>query len=127
MKKRFTYLTLFFMIVTAYSFGQKNKYTLKGMVPENLQVMKAISSTNSSTSLKSLFKAIDGTYQVQITDANYKMLLSQSLYDKIVVERKENIDVSIVLDEKSKLFLPAYSKIKQSNFKKLNKSIYLNQ
>jgi len=127
MKKRFTYLTLLFVLFTAFTYGQKNKNTQGGMVPENLEAMKGISSTNSSASLKSLFNAIDGTYQVKISDANYNALLSQSLYDKIVVERKENVDVSIILDEKSTLFLPAYSKIKQSSFKKLKKSIYLNK
>jgi len=127
MKKRFTYLTLLFVLFTAFTYGQKNKNTQGGMVPENLEAMKGISSTNSSVSLKSLFNAIDGTYQVKISDANYNALLSQSLYDKIVVERKENVDVSIILDEKSTLFLPAYSKIKQSSFKKLKKSIYLNK
>jgi len=127
MKKRFTYLTLLFVLFTAFTYGQKNKNTQGGMVPENLEAMKGISSTNSSASLKSLFNAIDGTYQVQIADANYNALLSQSLYDKIVVERKENIDVSIILDKNSTLFLPAYSKIKQSSFKKLKKSIYLSK
>jgi len=127
MKKRFTYLTLLFVLFTAFTFGQKNKYTLKGMVPENLEAMKEVSSTNYSASLKSLFKAIDGTYQVQISDVNYKTLLSQSLYDKIMVNRKNDVDVSITLDEKSTLFLPAYNKIKNSGYKKLKKSIYLNQ
>jgi len=127
MKKHFTYLTLFFMVVTAFSYGQKNKYTLKAMVPEKLEVVEGISNINSSASLKSLFSAIDGTYQIQITDANYNALLSQSLYDKIVVSRKKYEDVSLVLDNKSKLFLPAYSKIEKSSFMKLKKSIYLNK
>jgi hypothetical protein len=127
MKKRFTYLTLLFVLFTAFTFGQKNKYTLKVMSPEKLEVAEGVSNTNNSVSLKSLFKAIDGTYQIQISDENYKMLLSQSLYNKIVLNRKNDVDVSLSLDDKSTLFLPAYNNVKESSFKKLKKSIYLNK
>jgi len=124
MKKHFTFLTLLFVMFSALTYGQKNINSQEGLIPENLEEMNRTTEVSSTESLKSLFKAITGTYQIQVSDANYKALMSRPLFNLIVESRLKDLDVTLNLDDKSVLYLPSYNKIEKSSFTKLKLSIY---
>ena len=124
MKKHFTLFTLLLVMFSAFSFAQKNKNLQVGLVPENLKEMNRTKEVTPTESLKDLFKAISGTYQIQVSDTNYKVLMSRPLFNLIAENRLKDSDVTLNLDDKSVLFIPSYKKIENSNFKKLKLSIY---
>jgi hypothetical protein len=105
---------------TAYS--QKYRVVQQGLVPENLDQMNK--PLKAGSSIDNLFKSIEGTYQIECLKADYKVLLSESLYQKIISSRKEDQDVYVQLDEHSRLFLPSNTSIKLLGFKKLDTISY---
>lgn len=109
---------------SALSFAQKNKNLQVGLVPENLEEMNKTKEVTPTESLKDLFKAISGTYQIQVSDSNYKVLMSRPLFNLIAENRLKDSDVTLNLDDKSILLIPSYNKIESSSFKKLKLSIY---
>lgn len=117
---------LFFCLILMFSstaYSQKYQVVEQGLVPENLNEMNK--KPNQNTVLNSLFSEIEGTYQVQCLVSDYKIMLSQALYDKIKQNRKPDEDVYIELDKNSRLFLPSANQIKKSDFNKLSTSIYI--
>jgi hypothetical protein len=112
---------LFVFSTSVYS--QKYQIVEKGLIPENLKEMNK--KPNLNTDLINLFSEIEGTYQVQCWVSDYKIMLSQALYDTIVKNRRLDEDVYVELDVNSRLFLPSVNQIKKNDFNKLSQSIYL--
>ena len=102
----------------ASTHAQKNQISNEGMTPINRDVNGNFISEKAI--FKNNLKEIEGTYQIQVSKSGYTVPLSESLYDKIQSQRKENEDVYLILDENSKLFLPARIKIKSVGFTKLD-------
>ncbi|WP_177177186.1 hypothetical protein [Flavobacterium urocaniciphilum] len=99
------------------SFAQKNPAYNDEMIPLNRNEDGSFMSENEM--FKNNLKKIQGTFQIQISKADYTVPISESLYDKIQSSRKENEDVILFLDENSNLFLPSKNKINAIGFKKL--------
>lgn len=119
-------IALFICLILGFSstaYSQKYQVVEQGLVPENLAEMNK--KPNQVSILNSLFSEIEGTYQVQCLVPDYKIMLSQALYDKIKQNRKADEDVYIELDKNSRLFLPSANQIKRSDFHKLSSSIYI--
>lgn len=116
---------MFFALFSCFSFGQKNKNIQKQnrLTPVNLQEMNG-HSTSSNSSLKKTFDDIKGTFQVQISNSNYTILLNQHIYNLIIEKRQQYQDVYVPIDDKSVLYLPSKSKIQDNGFKPLKTSIY---
>ncbi len=70
------------VLFSCLSYGQKNKNIQKQyeLAPVNLEEMNG-HSTTANSSLKNLFNEVKGTFQIQISDSNYKPLLSQNIYN----------------------------------------------
>lgn len=118
-------LLLCMLALSSVSYAQKYQVVQQGLIPENLEAMNRKPNDSQSAAVKSLFAEIDGTYQIQFLSPDYKMLLSQTLYNKIKESRKQDVDVILELDANSRLFLPSANKIKKKDFNKLSNSIYI--
>lgn len=115
--KRIVLILVIMLGFITNSFAQKNPAYNEEMVPINRGEDGNFMS--EKVIFKNNLKKIEGTYQIQISKSGYAVPLSESLYDKIQSERKENEDVYLALDENSNLFLPARIKINAVGFKKL--------
>lgn len=125
MKRSVTLLTVLMVLFSCLSYGQKNKNIQKQyeLAPVNLEEMNGHSATANS-SLKNLFNEVKGTFQIQISDSNYKPLLSQNIYNLIIEKRQLSQDVFISIDDKSILYLPSKTKIQKHDFKPLEVATY---
>lgn len=116
--KRIVLILVLMLGFITNSFAQKNQTSDEGMLPINRGEDGNFMS--EKVVFKNNLKKIEGTYQIQVSISGYTVPLSESLYDKIQSQRKENEDVYLILDENSKLFLPARIKINTAGFKKLD-------
>lgn len=116
LKKVVFFLVLLLGFITN-SFAQKNPAYNDEMIPINRNEDGSFMSEKDM--FKNNLKKIEGTYQIQVSKSGYTVPISESLYDKIQSQRKENEDVYLVLDQNSSLFLPAKIKIDAVTFKKL--------
>lgn len=105
------------------SYSQKYQAVQQSLIPENLDQM--YKKPTQKASVSNLFKEIDGTYQIQCLVPDYKILLSEALYNKILASRKADVAVYVELDNNSRLFLPSANEIKRKDFNKLSNSIYI--
>lgn len=71
-----------------------------------------------------LFKDLIGTFQIQVSDSKYNVLLNQNIYNLIQENRQPYKDVLLTIDDKSVLYLPSMDKIKKHDFISLKPSIY---
>jgi hypothetical protein len=125
MKRKLSILTMFLALFTCLSYGQKNKHIQKqhgltsiSMTEENSQ------NTLVNSSPKELFKDLIGTFQIQVSDSKYNVLLNQNIYNLIQENRQPYKDVLLTIDDKSVLYLPSMNKIKKHDFISLKPSIY---
>lgn len=125
MERKMILLIALMVLFSCLSYGQKNKNIQKQyeLAPVNLEEMNG-HSTTANSSLKKLFDDVEGSFQVQISDSNYKVLLNQNIYNLIMEKRQSTQDVYIPIDNKAVLFLPSKSKIQNNDFTSLKPSIY---
>ena len=125
-KRSYVFQYMFFLFFTTIGFSQKNVNLIQGQVPINIEEMSrsGLQQSSNSTSTIALFKSIEGTYQIQIKDSEYKVMFSKFIYELIQTKRLKSEDVYLQLDKKSTLYLPSLDKLKSINFKELKSSIY---
>lgn len=127
MKKYALVLVLFCLIsITQNAFGQsreKTKNAPRVLTLENPQ------STNvdSKFYLKNLKEELQGTYQIQISEPNYSVVITKQILERIQNERLQNEDVYLELDEHSKVFVPSKDNIQGANFTPLATSLHISK
>lgn len=82
------------------------------------------SSPSEKEQYKSLFEKLNGTFQYQINNEDYKSLLSLEVLKQIEAARTEDSDVFIQVDQFTKVFIPSKKAINSVGYSKLETIIY---
>jgi hypothetical protein len=101
------------LISCSTTIAQKDLSATRTLTPENSDIEGKVYGSSSWELLK-------GTYQLMVSENSYKPLFSKSLYDVIVSSRKEEEDITIIVDEYTTLYLPSKTKISNSGFQALD-------
>lgn len=81
-------------------------------------------SQSKKERINSLMVELDGFFQLQINNLEYKPLFTQELLERIKVSREDQVDVFIDLDEYSRLFIPSRNSINSDSYRKIENIIY---
>lgn len=113
--KRTVGISLFLGLFSFTAFGQKNCHDYPTRTLES----------NPQQELNEWIKTLEGTFQIQIRQQDYSVLVTRELLEKVRQARQSNQAVYLEWDAVSTIYIPSYREIESSTFQKLTPSIYL--
>lgn len=116
-------LSFVFVFASCATMAQKNTSNGRQLATESTEQNRQAIGIKS----EKLDQAKIGTFQLIIVDPNHQIALNDDFYRWIESQRLEDIDKTLVINEKISLFLPSSKAIKAALFSPLEVVKYVTQ
>ena len=113
---------LYILTVIISSSSYCNAQNAKQQYPtSNIQ----LTGLSDQQRLKELVSVHQGTYQVRVSKVNYAPIMNLTLLETVINSREQDVNVSIEIDEFTRVFIPSNATIESENFLPLETVVYL--